>query len=56
MEAAALYAFAAATGNRILCLAQITNQLGLAENDFEKGEQAGATASLTLLLAACRAI
>jgi purine-nucleoside phosphorylase len=56
MEAAALYAFAAATENRILCLAQITNQLGLAENDFEKGEQAGATASLTLLLAACGAI
>jgi purine-nucleoside phosphorylase len=56
MEAAALYAFAAATGSRLLCLAQITNQLGLVENDFEKGEQSGATASLTLLLAACRAI
>jgi uridine phosphorylase len=56
MEAAALYAFAAATGNAVLCLAQITNQLGLAENDFEKGENAGATAALTLLLAAARAI
>jgi len=56
MEAAALYAFAAARGRAVLCLAQITNQLGLAENDFEKGEQAGATASLKLLLAACGAI
>jgi uridine phosphorylase len=56
MEAAALYAFAQASGHAVLCLAQITNQLGLAENDFEKGEQAGATAALTLLLAVAAAI
>ena len=51
MEAASLYAFAAATGHPVLCLAQVTNQLGCVEGDFEKGEQDGACAALTLLSA-----
>src|SRR5258708_32069648 len=37
MEAAALYAFAAARKNPVLCLAHVTNQMGRVEGDFEKG-------------------
>ena len=49
MEAAALYAFARSTGNPVLCLAHVTNQLGRIENDFEKGIGNGAHASLDLV-------
>src|SRR4030095_617424 len=38
MEAAALYAFARASGAAVLCLAHVTNSMGQAEQDFEKGE------------------
>jgi purine-nucleoside phosphorylase len=38
MEAAALYAFARAADARVLCLAQVTNTMGLTADDFEKGE------------------
>ena len=51
MEAASLYAFAAATGHPVLCLAQVTNQLGCVEGDFEKGENEGAGTALGLLSA-----
>jgi len=36
MEAAALYA-AKAKGVRVLCSAHVTNTMGLADQDFEKG-------------------
>jgi len=36
MEAAALYAFAQATGHDVVCFAQITNQMATIEGDFEK--------------------
>jgi len=49
MEAAALYAFARATGMNVLCLAAITNVMGQIENDFEKGDLDGAAAALALL-------
>ena len=49
MEAAGLYAFAEATGARVLCLAQITNQLAQVDGDFEKGPESGATAALRIL-------
>ncbi len=49
MEAAALYAFAKAQGKPIVCFAQITNQMGNVENDFEKGEANGSLAALELL-------
>ena len=49
MEAAALYAFARSSGHPVLCLAHVTNQLGRVENDFEKGLNNGAHASLTLI-------
>ena len=41
MEAAALYTFARATGASVLCLAHVTNTMGQAERDFEKGEADG---------------
>lgn len=49
MEAAALYAFAAAQDCPVLCLAHVTNQLGCVEGDFEKGDANGASASIALI-------
>ena len=37
MEAAALYAFAQAKSQNVICFAHVTNQMGNVENDFEKG-------------------
>jgi purine-nucleoside phosphorylase len=51
MEAAALYAFAAACRFPVVCLAHVTNQLGCVEGDFEKGDGNGACTSLDLLSA-----
>lgn len=48
MEAAALYAFAEATGHSVLCLAHLTNELG-GEGDFEKGAADGAEDALRVL-------
>jgi uridine phosphorylase len=53
MEAAALYAFAEATGNSVLCLAHLTNELGAA-GDFEKGSSGGAEDALQILEAIVR--
>jgi len=49
MEAAALYTFARAAGAPILCLAHVTNSMGQAEQDFEKGEADGTAAALEVL-------
>ena len=49
MEAAALYAFAAARSRSVLCFAHVTNQLGCVEGDFEKGEHNGAAQSLAIV-------
>jgi uridine phosphorylase len=49
MEAAALYAFACAAGVQVLCLAQVTNAMGRAEQDFEKGEADGVADALLVL-------
>ena len=51
MEAAGLYAFAAARQKPVLCLAQVTNQLGCVPGDFEKGLLDGAEAALRLIAA-----
>ncbi len=56
MESAALYAFAQARGARVLCIAHVTNTMGLAGDDFEKGEADGtadALAVLEAIAAAC---
>jgi uridine phosphorylase len=49
MEAAALYAFAAARRKPLLCLAHVTNQMGRIEGDFEKGIADGAEESLEVI-------
>ena len=56
MEAAALYAFARARGVRILCLAHVTNTMGRAERDFEKGEADGTAEALSVLASIIAAI
>ncbi len=37
MEAASLYAYGAARHHAVVCLAQVTNQLGTVTDDFDKG-------------------
>lgn len=54
MEAAALYAFAAARGRKVLCFAHVTNQMAQIEGDFGKGETDGAPQSLDVIAAAAR--
>ena len=49
MEAAALYAFATARRQPVLCVAHVTNQMGQVEGDFEKGAANGAVASLGVI-------
>ncbi|MBI1198959.1 MAG: uridine phosphorylase [Phenylobacterium sp.] len=55
MEAAGLYAFAAARSRQVLCFAHVTNQMGQA-GDFEKGEADGAVDALAVLTTAARAL
>jgi uridine phosphorylase len=56
MEAAALYAFAAARRVPVICLAHVTNQLGCVEGDFDKGDGNGAAGSIELITALAQAI
>jgi uridine phosphorylase len=56
MEAAALYTFAHRRDAAVLCLAHVTNRLGVTERDFEKGEADGAADALTLLGALAKAL
>jgi uridine phosphorylase len=51
MEAAALYTFARAAGVQVLCLAHVTNTMGQAGDDFEKGEADGTRDALAALAA-----
>ena len=52
MEAAALYAFAEAKRQPVVCFAHITNQMGNVENDFEKGMHGGSLDALQVISAA----
>ncbi len=54
MEAAALYAFAGATGKPVVCFAHVTNQMASVEGDFEKGTASGATDALRVIGATAR--
>jgi uridine phosphorylase len=56
MEAAALYAFAAARGAPVICLAHVTNQLGCVEGDFDKGDGNGAFGSIELITVLAQAV
>jgi uridine phosphorylase len=51
MEAAALYAFAAARRKSVVCFAHVTNTMGQIDGDFEKGEADGSAASLKVVAA-----
>ncbi len=55
MEAAALYAFAAARSKPVVCFAHVTNQMARIEGDFEKGEADGSVDALAVIQAAARA-
>lgn len=55
MEAAALYAFAAACERPVVCFALVTNQMAQSFGDFEKGPADGAEMALALVEAAGRA-
>jgi uridine phosphorylase len=54
MEAAALYAFAAARQKAVLCFAHVTNRMAVTSGDFEKGEADGSAAALAVITAAAR--
>ena len=56
MEAAALYAFAQARAAKVLCLAHVTNTMGQAGEDFEKGEAAGTADAMAVLTAVVAAL
>lgn len=56
MEAAALYTFARARRAPVLCLAHVTNTMGMAGVDFEKGAQEGTADALRVLECAVTAI
>jgi purine-nucleoside phosphorylase len=49
MEAAALYTFARVKERRVLCLAHVTNTMGLGGDDFEKGAADGVADVLKVL-------
>lgn len=49
MEAAALYALAQVKEYQIICFAHVTNQMGQAEGDFEKGEASGSQTALHVI-------
>jgi uridine phosphorylase len=55
MEAAALYAFAAARQKPVVCFAHVTNQMAQSEGDFEKGEADGTVDALAVIGAAAKA-
>ena len=54
MEAAALYAFAEATKNPVICFAHVTNQMASIEGDFEKGTARGSADALRVIGATTR--
>jgi len=56
MEAAALYAFARRRNKTVLCIAHVTNTMGLAGQDFEKGEAQGAAEALAILDVVAKAL
>lgn len=56
MEAAALYAFAEASGTAVVCIAHITNTMAVAGEDFEKGVDNGVHDALAVVRAVADAV
>lgn len=55
MEAAALYAFAAARRRPVICFAHVTNRMAREAGDFEKGEANGTVDALAVIFAVAEA-
>jgi len=55
MEAAALYAFAQAKSQAVVCFAHVTNQMGNVEGDFEKGVADGSQDALQIIAVTAKA-
>jgi uridine phosphorylase len=55
MEAAALYAYAAARRRDVVCVAHVTNTMAVDGDDFEKGEHSGTNRILSVTTAIARA-
>ena len=56
IKAAALYSFGHRRRVTVLCLAHVTNTMGLGEVDFEKGEADGTVDALTILETVAKAM
>jgi uridine phosphorylase len=56
MEAAALYAYAAARERDVVCVAHVTNTMATDGDDFEKGDADGAVAALEVVSAVIDAL
>ena len=56
MEAAALYAYATARGQAVVCLAHITNTMAIAGDDFDKGTDNGVYDALAVVRATAVAL
>ncbi|MDN5743951.1 MAG: hypothetical protein L0H31_02385, partial [Nocardioidaceae bacterium] len=56
MEAAALYAYAAARVRDVVCIAHITNTMATLGDDFEKGKDNGVPAALAVVRATAAAL
>jgi len=56
MEAAALYAFAQARREPVVCLAHLTNTMAQLEGDFEKGEAGGSREALRIIVSVAEAL
>ncbi len=55
MEAAALYAFAAARGRAVVCFAHVTNTMAQGADEFDKGDDDGVADALAVAAAAAAA-
>lgn len=56
MEAASLYAYAAARHHDVVCVAHVTNTMATEGDDFEKGEQDGTDRILSVATTIARAV
>jgi purine-nucleoside phosphorylase len=56
MEAAALYAYAAARRRDVVCVAHVTNVMAIQGDDFDKGERDGTDRTLSVAAAIATAV
>ena len=56
MESSALYSFAKSKKKDVICFAHITNQMGIGDNDFDKGKENSSEESLKLISDAAKLV